>query len=261
MRVFFLASMLTFIPNSLDIEIHEVTKMATKYSLGRPSVKSQLSSLGSFRKQLSDEVDDDSTSINMDFYREKFKEDSDSLVSLKETRQDLFDDITKINKKIPMSSKATTSVGGDEDPSLMSLTSGNIEDFIADIEKFRAKAYPDAGRLSIGYGTKASSKDEVITEEEARKRLKISLSEAIGVVNRANNKHNYGFLPHQMDALASFTYNAGQGNFSKLIDKGNRGIEEIADSIELYNQSEGKVLQGLIDRRKKEYDLFTLGYK
>ena len=83
----------------------------------------------------------------------------------------------------------------------------------------------------------------------------------MGVVNRANNKHNYGFLPHQIDALASFTYNTGQGNFSKLIDKGNRGIEEIADSIELYNQSEGEVLQGLVDRRKKEYDLFTLGYK
>ena len=137
----------------------------------------------------------------------------------------------------------------------------NVEDFIAGLEKFRAKAYNDVDRLSIGYGTIASSKDEVITELEARKRLKADIKKAKSVVLKADKKHKYNFTSNQIDALTSFTYNAGQGNFSKLIDNGLRGIEEIADSIELYNKAGGKVLGGLVDRRKKEYALFTLGYK
>jgi lysozyme len=137
----------------------------------------------------------------------------------------------------------------------------NVEDFIAGLEKFRAKAYDDVDRLSIGYGTIASSKDEVITEPEARKRLKAGIKEAKAVVLKADKEHKYNFTSNQIDALTSFTYNAGQGNFSKLIDNGLRGIEEIADSIELYNKAGGKVLDGLVDRRKKEYALFTLGYK
>tara|TARA_R110002020_G_scaffold136961_1_gene305635 strand:- start:513 stop:1232 length:720 start_codon:yes stop_codon:yes gene_type:complete len=144
---------------------------------------------------------------------------------------------------------------------IVKVDAKNVEDFIADLEKFRANAYPDAGRLSIGYGTLASSKNEVITEEEARKRLKKGITEAKNVVLKANKKHQYDFTSNQIDALTSFTYNAGQGNFNKLIDGGLRGIEEIADSIELYNKAEGKVLEGLVDRRKKEYSLFTLGYK
>jgi lysozyme len=131
-------------------------------------------------------------------------------------------------------------------------TSGDIAEFIKSFENFSSQAYDDYGRLSIGYGTKASNINQTITEEEAR-----------NIVLKANKEHGYNWPQHKIDALTSFTYNAGAGNFKRLIegdDGGIRGDEEIATMITEYNTAGGKVLPGLTKRREAELKLFEEGY-
>ena len=72
---------------------------------------------------------------------------------------------------------------------------------------------------------------------------------------------NYLTLPinqHQFDALCSFIFNLGIGNFmqSTLLKKLKAGDKTAADEILRWDKSGGKVLPGLTARRKAEYDLF-----
>jgi lysozyme len=65
---------------------------------------------------------------------------------------------------------------------------------------------------------------------------------------------------NQFDALVSFTFNLGQGNFhtSTLLKKLNAGdYKGAADQFKYWNKSGGKVLPGLTTRRKMETDLFN----
>ena len=66
----------------------------------------------------------------------------------------------------------------------------------------------------------------------------------------------YHFNQDQFDALTSFAFNCGSGNFRKLIDNGRRDLKTIGDKILLYNKAGGKTLPGLDRRRKAERDLF-----
>tara|TARA_R100001129_G_scaffold181823_2_gene161619 strand:- start:484 stop:1230 length:747 start_codon:yes stop_codon:yes gene_type:complete len=136
-------------------------------------------------------------------------------------------------------------------------------DFIAKLEVSKPqktyKAYWDEKRYSIGFGTKAKSKDEVITHEEAVSRLNEATAKAQKDVIEFNKKFNYGWNQDQINALTSFTYNLGRENLLTLIENGKRGTEEIADMILEYNMSGGKVNPGLTKRRKAEYELFSAG--
>jgi GH24 family phage-related lysozyme (muramidase) len=136
-------------------------------------------------------------------------------------------------------------------------------DFIASFEQTKPqktyKAYWDKKQYSIGFGTKAKSKDEVITHEEAVSRLNEATKKAQKDVMEFREKFNYNWNPDQVKALTSFTFNLGRNNLLKLIEKGTRGTEEIADMILEYNMAGGKVEPGLTKRRKAEYELFSLG--
>ena len=114
--------------------------------------------------------------------------------------------------------------------------------------------------MTIGYGSKASGPSQKIDEDKAVEMLKADLSTARGFVESANKKYNLNLNENQIQALTSFTQNGGPGMLNKLLDNGGRGIEEIAESIELYNQADGKVLEGLKKRRKAEYNLFNYGF-
>ena len=59
---------------------------------------------------------------------------------------------------------------------------------------------------------------------------------------------------NQFDALVSFSFNCGIGNLQTLVK--NRSLNEIGEALLLYNKADGKVLQGLVNRRKKERELF-----
>jgi len=148
-----------------------------------------------------------------------------------------------------------------EDPDVN--TSGDIIDFIAGFEGFRETAYDDYGQLTIGFGTPATSADQTITREDAMKELSKEVMKARTVVLEAAKEFGYDWSDNQVDALTSFTFNLGQGNFNRLLkgdEGGLRGDEEISEMILEYNKAGGKVLPGLTKRRQAEADLFTQGY-
>lgn len=64
---------------------------------------------------------------------------------------------------------------------------------------------------------------------------------------------------NQFDALVSFAFNVGEGNFkrSSVLRHLNAGLyAKAADAFLAWNKSKGKVLPGLTRRRKEEHDLF-----
>lgn len=144
---------------------------------------------------------------------------------------------------------------------LMSKSSEGIDivEFIAEQEQFRATPYWDEKQYTNGYGTKAKSKDEVITEEEARRRLNEQVEVARKAVKRLEKKYDEPFTEGQTKALISFTYNTGQGNLMKLADQGNRGVSEIGDMLTEYVYAGKKKLPGLVKRRELEYKIFNEG--
>ena len=194
--------------------------------------------------------------------------------SLSERMLSYFSDIDEQNKRAREENKAKAEaaekanaevdpVTGEIEPPMEDPDvnmSGDIIDMIASFEGFRSTAYDDFGQLSIGYGTKATSKNQTMTEEEARKELTKQVMQARTIVLKAAEKHGYDWSENQIDALTSFTYNLGQGNLNQLLENGTRGNEEISEMMLEYDKADGKTLGGLTKRRKAEADLFTQGY-
>lgn len=138
---------------------------------------------------------------------------------------------------------------------------GDIVGMVKGFESFRSNAYKDGpNRYSIGYGTKASGPNQVISEEEASRLMKQDLAKARKIVDDHAEQHGYTWSNNQRDALASFTYNAGRGGLNDLTEKGTRGDEEISFMILEYVYADGKKLPGLVERRKAEAKLFAEGY-
>lgn len=141
-----------------------------------------------------------------------------------------------------------------------SKESSNLIDFVIKHEDFSSTAYDDFKQTSIGYGTKATSKNQTISKAEARKLLEKDLDSARKAVLKLKETAGYDWNENQIDALTSFTYNLGPGNLKKLTEDGTRGDEEISDMILEYKYAGGKVQGGLIERRKAELKLFNEGY-
>ncbi len=109
---------------------------------------------------------------------------------------------------------------------------------------------------TIGYGHYGSDvkQGQTITQAQADAFLKSDCANAEKSVNNYMNKYNWN--QNQFDALVSFTFNCGSGNLKTLLNDGQRTISEISAKITAYNKAGGKVLQGLINRRKAEKELF-----
>lgn len=136
-------------------------------------------------------------------------------------------------------------------------------------EGLRTKAYKDSsGVLTIGYGTTNDvfnytkyriDENSKITEEKAEQLLLLALRRFENHVNTFNSRFHYNFSQNQFDALVSFAYNIGSIN--ELTDNGKRTKEQISDSITKYVKSGGKTLQGLVNRRLAEKELFDSDLK
>lgn len=128
---------------------------------------------------------------------------------------------------------------------------------ICRFEGLRTDAYKDAvGVPTIGYGhTKGVQMGMKITKEQAIEFLKEDLVKAENAVNKYNAKYN--FSQNQFDALVSFAFNIG--SIDQLTAKGTRTIEKIAECIPKYNKAGGKKLQGLVNRRQAELEMFKSG--
>lgn len=125
-------------------------------------------------------------------------------------------------------------------------------------EGLKLKVYKcPKGKLSIGYGhTKTVKPDMIITEEEANKLL---LEDIKNVESHINKVIIVPLTQNQLDALCSFVYNVGVGNFkrSTLLKKLNKGLyEEAAKELLKWDKVNNKPLKGLTKRRKIEYEIF-----
>lgn len=128
-------------------------------------------------------------------------------------------------------------------------------DIIKSFEGCKLTAYKcPAGVLTIGYGhTGADVKEgQKITQKKADALLVKDVGRFEKMVNAYKKK--YKWTQNEFNALVSFAFNIG--NIDQLTKHGKRNKGQIADAILLYNKAGGKVLSGLVKRRKAEHDLF-----
>lgn len=130
-------------------------------------------------------------------------------------------------------------------------------DVIKQFEGCRLTSYQDSGGVwTIGYGHTPSYKGQKITQSEADKLLRYDIQTAEMKVNKMIQK-GYDLTQSQFDSLVSFCFNVG--NIIQLTNNYTRSLNEIANKMLLYNKVNGKVVQGLTNRRKAERELFLGG--
>ena len=129
------------------------------------------------------------------------------------------------------------------------LTKEKLLEFIKDRESFSAKAYKDGDHYSIGYGTKASGPDEVISKKVAEQRLLQDIDTREKFVRNFAKVKGYDWNDSQVNSLVDFHFNTGQKNFLSLTDNGKRSNDEIAIKLPEYNKVDGEFNQGIQNRR------------
>ena len=141
-------------------------------------------------------------------------------------------------------------------------TSNQGKNLIKEAEGLRLDAYKcPAGVPTIGWGhTKGVKMGQHITVQQAEDML----VEDIAPIERLLNALKINFQQEQFDALVSWIFNLGAGNFKsstmyKLILADVRD-EEITDSLIRWTYSGKQQLPGLMKRRVAEANLF-IGYE
>ena len=133
-------------------------------------------------------------------------------------------------------------------------------DLIKKWEGLRLEAYLcPAGVWTIGYGhIKGVKKGDKISQAQANTLL---ADDVANVAESAVNAYvNVPLNQEQFDALASFTFNLGGGNLksSTLLKKLNDGdYLGAANEFKRWVKAGGKTLNGLVDRREAEAQMFV----
>ena len=133
-------------------------------------------------------------------------------------------------------------------------------------EGWRSKAYRDSvGVWTIGYGhTSMAGPPKVtpnmtITKAQGENILKKDLKKYEKAVN---DYVRVQLTQEQFDALVSFCYNVGPGNFRKssvLRYVNARRFDDVPSRLMLWNKAGGRVLRGLTRRRAAEGELWSSG--
>ena len=129
---------------------------------------------------------------------------------------------------------------------------------IKDFEGLRLAAYKcPAGVWTIGYGhTKGVKQGQVIDQMRADDML----IEDIAPIERLLNSIGINFRQEQFDALCSWIFNLGVGNFSHstmIVRIGTNASDiEITDQLVRWIKAGGKPLKGLKRRRIAEANMF-----
>lgn len=142
--------------------------------------------------------------------------------------------------------------------------SDELVDFIKSQEGFSPVAYKPlpTDRFTLGYGStfidgEPVQEGDTITEEMATRVLTNSLNAAAAQLSIG--------LPlvvtqQQFDAVISLAYNIGISAFkNSLTGQYFYQGKDISDRFSLYNKSGGTVIQGLVNRRQKETQIYTNG--
>lgn len=132
-------------------------------------------------------------------------------------------------------------------------------DLIKNFEGCRLTAYRcPANILTIGYGHTGSDvvTGQKITQEQAEKLLK---SDLLVHCNNVSRLVKAPLTQNQFDALVSFEFNVGYGNFAsstmlKLLNQ--KKYREAAAQFDRWVYANRKVLAGLVKRRAAEKALF-----
>lgn len=139
-------------------------------------------------------------------------------------------------------------------------TSKNGISSIKEHEGLRLKAYECQGGVrTIGYGHAILRYEDydVITEETANELL----AKDIRIAQSYVKKYTKIYLKqNQFDALVSFTFNLGSGNFSKstLLKYVNKKMhKEAAKEFHKWVYAGGNRSKGLIKRRKQEAEMYA----
>ena len=135
-------------------------------------------------------------------------------------------------------------------------------ELIKKYEGCKLKAYKcPAGVWTIGYGhTYEVKKSDIITQEEAEAFLRQDVQRMINFLNSLKLRLN----PNQMKALVSFIFNIGQGAFLRstlfkylAVDNYDKRIyNEFLRWTKVTIEGKKVELQGLVNRRKEEADLY-----
>ncbi len=145
---------------------------------------------------------------------------------------------------------------------------GYIE--LADHESLSTTPYLDSGGVkTVGIGSTQSdipdlknwAWDKEITIQYAFDAFKVGLNSYIYAVNTAMD--GVVLNDHQFSALVAFTYNVGINGATKSTlfreIKTNNSNNRIRDAFMMWVYDNGKKVQGLINRRSKEADLYCNG--
>lgn len=117
------------------------------------------------------------------------------------------------------------------------------------------KCVPSEEYYTIGYGHYGADVQaaQTITQETAESMLRDDIKRYETLVNIYQDR--YSFNQNEYDAMVSFCYNIG--SLDQLTKNGKRSKKEIADAMLLYiHDAGGNELEGLINRRKAERELF-----
>jgi len=129
---------------------------------------------------------------------------------------------------------------------------------VCEFEGCRLTSYQDQrGIWTIGYGHTPASENQVCTEEQAEVWLDADLKVADAAVNRLVS---VALNQNQFDALVSFVFNVGSGNFrtSTLLRLLNRGESLLAAAeFPKWDHAGAAVSSGLLRRRQAEQALFV----
>lgn len=151
------------------------------------------------------------------------------------------------------------------------------KDLLKEIETLRLKPYNDQTSkevdkwvegATVGYGHLILKSDwdtykNGITKEEADKLFESDSSEYVDAVNEAIT---VAVTQQQFDAMVILAYNIGPAGFkgssvAKLVNDPSAvtSYATLEDAWKAFNKSQGKINQGLINRRNAEWDIYSTG--
>ena len=148
--------------------------------------------------------------------------------------------------------------------------SPQLVDFVANYEDFRDHPYrpTPSDEPTIGYGHQIQPGEvynNKIDENEGKKILKKDMDDHVAAVNNWAQSNNVKLTQQQFDALVSLDFNLkggiedGAEALTALIKSGNATPEDIRRTFGRYHNGPDGPLEGLVNRRADEADMFLAG--
>ncbi|CDM70335.1 Hypothetical protein CM240_3218 [Clostridium bornimense] len=145
--------------------------------------------------------------------------------------------------------------------------SNALVEFVKAYEGFSSTPYYDsAGVKTIGYGSTSGwiINKSSVTKAEATQALMEDINVRAKTINKDLKSKNVSLAQKEFDSLCSFAYNLGlsalldTSNLYKKVCNGVRG-ETLRSEFQKWRYAGGKELQGLLNRRNEECDMFIYG--